>query len=280
MKGKSNQKSEALESARRIRSLRRALDKNKKEFAELLGISQTTASEWESGDYVPSGQSYAKLSTFETRLSAKVWFLQKAGLAPKEIVEVAGLLSSEMETAKAGVEIVHVPPATGGDEKDVALPFTRWMVPGPETAYYARVRDSFMEPAYLQGDIVLIDPRIRDVTDLEGELVAIFVKEPRTATEKLQLKRAQESMSKHSPDKVEDYRKAGRYPFHHFGLSIERLRREVRSAIEEDSVVGQNIVGKLVPHSVRKDELRFETNEDVVILGRVTARIRPDGKND
>src|SRR5689334_17376237 len=103
--GRSGNKS----SAGRIRALRQALRMSQQAFAERMQTFQTNVSKWESGEQIPSAETYLRLSELAVSPSDSLWFMQQAGLSRQKLLSIAGALLKEQMAAPLAGEIIRVP---------------------------------------------------------------------------------------------------------------------------------------------------------------------------
>lgn len=150
----------------RIRNKRKEMKLTQQKLGDLVGVSKTTVSQWEKGDYSPNGEN---LSSLARVLGVSIqWILDGKGddsfenvkpvsLGARQIPVLsyvqAGLLTELQEISQPDGELEYVQA-----DEDLG-----------EGAFAMRINGDSMQPDFSEGDLVIIDP---DIEPVPGDFVA------------------------------------------------------------------------------------------------------------
>jgi transcriptional regulator with XRE-family HTH domain len=147
------------EVARRINALL-ARYKDQKEFAEILGLSQTTISTWILGKAKPSPESWLKLGNVAPEDEAQ-WFWEKGKDALDKLVLSAERYLVERRRPAREDELVRVrrlrTGTEGADAKTGEMLIPAECVPNPGSTFYIVLEGGTCGDALQKGDIVVLD---------------------------------------------------------------------------------------------------------------------------
>lgn len=149
----------------RIRDARKNKNLTQQRLGDLVGVSKTTVSQWEKGDYAPSGQNLYNLAK-ALGVSAE-WLLSGKGTPDFQNVEPATLGDHKVPVlsyVQAGVwaEPCEVRDFEGGIEY-----ISTFEDVGPRT-FAIWIKGRSMEPLFEEGDLIVCDP---DITPHPGDYV-------------------------------------------------------------------------------------------------------------
>ena len=150
----------------RIRQTRMSLKLTQQQLGDRIGVTKATISQWEKGDYSPSGQNLYNLAKV-LGVSAE-WLLSGKG-EPKfqniEPVALGGHQIPVLSYVQAGqlTEVQEIRDVDGGYEyiqadDDIG-----------DRAFAMRISGDSMAPEFGEGDLVIIDP---DIDPVPGDYVA------------------------------------------------------------------------------------------------------------
>jgi SOS-response transcriptional repressor LexA len=172
--------------AEKIRDARsNLLGMNQSRFAEVLGVTQSNVSKWESGSYPPAPDMFVKMGELLKGRVESIYFFEQAGL-PKEYFEGTGPFENEKYSkrfAEKQIDVVQIPllhdrAAAGAartiDERDIDLfiPMLRSQLPPMGKIIAVRVKGDSMADILLEGYVVFINVHQRDPRRLVGHMVA------------------------------------------------------------------------------------------------------------
>ncbi len=255
--------------ALRIAELRGKLGMNQKSFSTALGTDQSNVSRWESGANRPTPDTFARMARLAPDMD-KFYFLDEAGLPREffmggiekvmssELVAASGAMVmsafSELSAGGGGtgagppkqgqVEMQMIPilsdaVAAGNpltiNERDiemiVALPMA-WL-PKNSRVFGVRVVGNSMEPLLRDKEIAFLDVSRRDLSKLEGRMVAVRIGDGVT---------------------IKWLRHSGR--FYQLVPENNSLRHEIKIMSEDDdwSIVGEVVkwIGEPPPPTARR----------------------------
>lgn len=150
----------------RIRNKRKEMGFTQQKLGDLVGVSKTTVSQWEKGDYSPNGENLSLLAR-ALGVSAQ-WILDGKGAPSFQNVEPVKLDSRQIPVlsyVQAGqlTTVMEIRDIDGGFEyvqadEDIG-----------EAAFAMRISGDSMQPEFGEGDLVIIDP---DIEPIPGDYVA------------------------------------------------------------------------------------------------------------
>lgn len=162
--------------AERIKALRGA--KDRRSFAEELGVTYTSVSNWETKINEPNSHTYQRMAMM-AKGDLREWFLGKSKL-PVEALEALSR-DRQSEQTSTNERIVHIPIVSGAVaagpprneprvyESEIILPREMFSRRGDFVA--VRIRGSSMEPVLSDGYIVIVDRNEKDATQLRNKMV-------------------------------------------------------------------------------------------------------------
>jgi len=157
------------EIAERIKSLRG--DATQTQFAEHLGVSQTTVSAWEVGDTTPSSELWVRLASL-ARYPDNLWFLEQAGLDLEWMVSVAERILRERSIPADPGEVKRISrfrlTPEGNREPGPPVLVAAEYVPNPGSTFAVVVDEKGAGFAFSPGDIVVVDSSAGDVETCES----------------------------------------------------------------------------------------------------------------
>jgi len=225
----------------RIKRVRKSLHMSQQAFADAMGVTQPTVSEWEfGGKYDPSAETFIKLGNMSPEPVDQLWFWQQAGLEKEKAVGAIAQMLKERNSEPASGEIVRVPIRNIFQKKgDVAvpeelIPLPSRMVSSPEATFAVEVPNDILMPFLRTGDIVIIDGSLNDLHSHPGGLVAASHNVSDTAWTPEKLREIYEKRLTgwgiarellKNPEEIERRVRAGEYPFLRDRLVIGWLRR-------------------------------------------------------
>jgi transcriptional regulator with XRE-family HTH domain len=150
--------------ARRIEGLRRKLGLTQAEFAQAVGVGQTTVSGWEKGekDYTPGEGALLSIGIVALKKGeyADAFFFWKEAGLPEEAVLAAEMYAWKKRAAPvAAGDFVHVP-IEGGDPEDAPLALRAHLLPNPALARCLVVDEKKASLAFNVGDLIILDPSV------------------------------------------------------------------------------------------------------------------------
>lgn len=134
---------------KRLKSLRVALGISQKEFADTIGVSQGTVSDWESGTYAPARRSL--------RLIANTFSISWQWIE-KGIGEMNDVIPFDKATRAHPVPVLSTIRAGSFDQASDGISEYIYVPDTPTVCYAARVKGESMLPGVREGDYVLFVP--------------------------------------------------------------------------------------------------------------------------
>lgn len=140
----------------RIKALRLQLGLSQKAVADLVGVSKATVSQWENGDYSPSGDNFLALA--KVLNVAPSWLSTGKGSKEPSNVEPAAIPAGAMVPILSYVQAGHwcEPNEVRDHEGNV-----EWVQASVEMGPYGfalRLRGDSMMPFFRDGDLIFVDP--------------------------------------------------------------------------------------------------------------------------
>lgn len=152
----------------RIRAKRKEMNFTQQKLGDLVGVSKTTVSQWEKGDYSPNGEN---LSLLARALGVSIqWILDGKGDSNFENANAKPAKLGERQIpvlsyVQAGLltELQEISQPDGG------LEYVRADEDLGELAFAMRLAGDSMTPEFNEGDLIIIDP---DIEPVPGDYVA------------------------------------------------------------------------------------------------------------
>jgi SOS-response transcriptional repressor LexA len=193
---------------RKILTLRKRLGLNQSEFAGRLNYSAMALSRWESGTHEPTAQAYLQMGNLAEGKES-TWFWTRAGMKTADLSRMfpagAGVLEKvefpdfeiviagsgkkraavKRKTKLVAIPVLAVHAGTHGEKGDQVLDLDQAEVsemiaapalwcPNPAATNCLRVRGSSMSPLIFDGDIVVVDCSLQDVSGLNGKIIVAW----------------------------------------------------------------------------------------------------------
>lgn len=149
----------------RIRDTRKSKKLTQQRLGDLVGVTKTTISQWEKGDYSPSGQNLYNLAK-ALGVSAE-WLLSGKGTPDFQNVEPAVLGNHKVPVLSYIQAGMWAEPCEVRDFEGNIEFITTFNDVGPRT-FAIWIKGRSMEPLFDEGDLIVCDP---DITPHPGDYV-------------------------------------------------------------------------------------------------------------
>lgn len=153
----------------RIRQTRMSRKLTQQQLGDRIGVTKATVSQWEKGDYSPSGQNLYNLAK-ALGVSAE-WLLSGKGEPDKPLfqnVESTARQDDHKVPVLSYVQAGHWREAHEISDIDGGVEYITTDLELGEFAFSLRIQGDSMTPEFGEGDVVIIDP---DVAPLPGDYV-------------------------------------------------------------------------------------------------------------